>query len=134
MDARAELQRLGRRCGRRTHSWLLGLRHRVLMPHNQRLLVLCLNDSFAALWPMLARECDLELELCDSTERLVGAKDAVGTVAAGGEEERLERIFRDISPTEMPVAAVGANGERRTVVATVRAGAADFFSLTDDLD
>jgi len=103
-------------------------------PDNQRLLVLCLNDSFAALWPTLANECDLELELCNSTERLAGAKDAVGIVAAGGEEERLERIFRDISPTEMPVAAVGAHGERRTVVATVRAGAADFFSLTDDLD
>ena len=74
------------------------------------------------------------LELCEAAERIVSAKDAVGIVAAGGDEERLERIFRDISPSETLVAAVGAHGDRRTVVATVRAGAADFFSLTDDLD
>jgi DNA-binding NtrC family response regulator len=101
---------------------------------NQRLLVLRLNDSFAALWPTLARECGLDLELCDAAERLVGATDTVGIVSAGGDEERLERIFREIGPTDTPVAAVGAQSDRRTVVATMRAGAADFFALTDDLD
>ncbi|HEX4682117.1 MAG TPA: sigma-54 dependent transcriptional regulator [Gemmatimonadaceae bacterium] len=98
------------------------------------LLVLQLSDSFSALWPTLARECQLELEVTTSVERFDTARDAVGIVAAGGEEFRLDQVFRDLPVGDVQVAAVGADGDRRVAIATMRAGAADFFALTDDLD
>jgi DNA-binding NtrC family response regulator len=99
-----------------------------------RLLVLRVSDSFSTLWPTLARECGLQLEVTTSPELFDAATDAIGLVAAGGDEDRLETIFRDLSPNGIDVAAVASHGERRVVVATLRAGAADYFSLTEDLD
>ncbi|HXT17192.1 MAG TPA: sigma-54 dependent transcriptional regulator [Gemmatimonadaceae bacterium] len=98
------------------------------------LLVLKLSDSFSALWPTLARECELELEVTASVERFDTARDAVGVVAGGGEEHRFEQIFRDLAPCDMAIAAVGAERDRRIAVAAIRGGASDFFSLADDLD
>jgi DNA-binding NtrC family response regulator len=99
-----------------------------------RLLVFRVSDSFSSLWPTLARECGLELEVTTSPERFDTATDAIGLVAAGGDEDRLEDIFRDLSPRSIDVAAVASHAERRVVVATLRAGASDYFSLTEDLD
>ncbi len=99
-----------------------------------RLLVLRVSDSFSSLWPTLARECGLQLEVTTSPELFDTATDAIGLVAAGGDEDRLEEIFRDLSPRGVDVAAVASHAERRIVVATLRAGAADYFSLAEDLD
>jgi DNA-binding NtrC family response regulator len=99
-----------------------------------RLIVLRLSDSFASLWATLARECDLELEVTDSVERCATATDCVTLVAAGGEEDRLEELFQEKLSRENEIAAVCAHGERRTIVAAIRAGAADYFTLTEDLD
>jgi DNA-binding NtrC family response regulator len=97
-------------------------------------LVLRVSDSFSTLWPTLARECGLQLEVTTSPELFDAATDAIGLVAAGGDEDRLETIFRDLSPHGIDVAAVASHAERRVVVATLRAGAADYFSLAEDLD
>src|ERR1051325_5811551 len=99
-----------------------------------RLIVLRLSDSFSALWPALASEGNLELEMTESPGRFATARDALGVIAAGGEEHRLEGALRDLSMREIDAAAVGASVERRVAVAVLKAGAADYFSLTDDLE
>ncbi len=99
-----------------------------------RLIVLRLSDSFSALWPALAREGNLELEMTESPARFATARDALGVIAAGGEEPRLDGVLRDLAMREIDVAAVGASVERRVAVSAIKAGAADYFSLTDDLE
>ncbi|MEP6495403.1 MAG: sigma 54-interacting transcriptional regulator [bacterium] len=99
-----------------------------------RLFVLQLSDSFSTLWPTLARECGLSLEVTTSPARFETPSDGVGIVAAGGEEHHLEAAFRDLSPRSMEVAAVASHAEPRAVVAAVRAGASEYFALTGDID
>ncbi|HTE44598.1 MAG TPA: sigma-54 dependent transcriptional regulator [Gemmatimonadaceae bacterium] len=98
-----------------------------------QLLVLQLSDSFSTVWPTLARECGLRLEVTISPARFETASDGVGIVAAGGEEHRLENVFRDLSPRTIEIAAVTSHADLRTVVATVRAGASEYFALANDL-
>jgi DNA-binding NtrC family response regulator len=101
-----------------------------------RLIVLRVSESFSSLWLTLARELGLELELAVSPARFAVARDAIGLVAAGGDEGELEAVFREIGAHRpaIRIAAIGAVGDRRAVVPAVRAGASDFFTLPDDVD
>ena len=98
------------------------------------LIVLPLSDSFSAAWPLLAEECGLSLEIASSPADFHRSDDAVGIVAAGGDEERLEATFRLIEASRVEVAAVGADASHRLASAVSRAGAAEFFALTADYD
>ena len=98
------------------------------------LVVLALSDSFSAAWPVLAAECGLTLEIATSPADFQSSDDAVGIIAAGGEEARLEATFRQMDTARMEVAAVGALASHRLAGAVTRAGAAEFFALTDDFD
>jgi DNA-binding NtrC family response regulator len=101
-----------------------------------RLLVLCVSDSFSALWASLARELDLELEIVSSARRFADAPRAIGIISAGGEETQLESHLGEIGPREhvVEIAAIGSGDDRRAVVSAMRAGASEFFALPEDLD
>jgi DNA-binding NtrC family response regulator len=98
------------------------------------LLVLSLSDSFSSVWPSLAAECGLELELAASVEAFERRAGTVGIVAAGGEESRLPQTFRDLAPTTMEIAAVGSLPDHRLAVEVLQAGASESFALGGDYD
>ncbi len=98
------------------------------------LVVLKLSDSFSTAWAVLAKECGLTLEIATSPTDFDRLADAVGIVAAGGEEAQLERIVRQSVPCKTEVAAVGALANHRLASEVIRAGAAEFFALTEDYD
>ena len=98
------------------------------------LVVLTLSDSFSAAWPALATECGLTLVIAASPSDFDRHADAVGIVAAGGEETRLEATLRQLAPCSIEVAAVGALASHRLAAVAIRAGASEFFALTEDYD
>ena len=98
------------------------------------LVVLKLSDSFSAAWEALANEFGLKLELATSPAGLDRHDAAMGIIAAGGEEALLERVLHEIAPSRTPIAAVGALANHRLASAALRAGAAEFFALTEDYD
>jgi transcriptional regulator of acetoin/glycerol metabolism len=98
------------------------------------LLLLPLSDSFSAVWAPLASECGLRLELVDGVDGFARQSDAIGLVAAGGEESRLASIFRELPKGAGQVAAVGADPSHRLAATVTRAGASEFFVLAEDYD
>jgi DNA-binding NtrC family response regulator len=98
------------------------------------LLVFKLSDSFSAIWPELAAACDLRLEVTTSPADFDRHPNAVGVVAAGGHEHELEQQLRAILPCRIEVAAVGALASHRLAAAAIRAGASEFFALTEDYE
>ena len=106
-----------------------------MRPKSIRLIVLPVSDSFSSIWPALARDAGLELELATTPARFASARGAIGVVAAGGEEAVLEPLFRTIErgESDIEIAAISGEADRRMVVRCIRAGAADLFALPDDL-
>jgi DNA-binding NtrC family response regulator len=98
------------------------------------LLVLPLSDSFSAVWEPLAKECGLRLQLVDSAAAFAHGADAVGLIAAGGEEARLAPCCRELPVGGLEVAAVGADPSHRLAASVTRAGASEFFVLVEDYD
>ncbi len=97
-------------------------------------LVLALTDSFAAAWPVLARDAGLRVEMVNRPDDFVRDDAIVGVVAAGGEEHRLESALRALPPSSAEIAAVVANGDHRLAASAMRAGASEFFVLTTDYE
>lgn len=99
------------------------------------LLVLELSDSFAETWPRLARSAGLRYERAqDVAPFLERADTAVGIIAAGGDEARIEAALRGIGASPLEIAAVGCHADHRLVARVMQAGASEFFVLTQDLD
>lgn len=98
------------------------------------LVVLALTDSFAAAWPVLARDAGLRLETVRRAEDFARGDDIVGVVSAGGEEHRLESTLHALPKSTAEVAAVVANGDHRLAASAMRAGASEFFVLTNDYE
>jgi DNA-binding NtrC family response regulator len=96
--------------------------------------VLLLSDSFSAVWPELATEYGLRLETTESLAGFDGSDDTIGLVAAGGEEHRVAAVFHELAPHTMPTCAVGALASHRLASEVLRAGASEFFALTEDYD
>jgi DNA-binding NtrC family response regulator len=84
------------------------------------------------MWASLAESCGLTLSSAGSAAELHRLRDAVGIVAAGGAEERLESVFREMAPSGGEVGAVGAVASHHLAAAVVRAGAAELFALPQD--
>jgi len=95
------------------------------------LAVLRLSDSFAALWPTLAAECELDLALLDDASDFGGVHDGVCVIAAGGAEAGLAEALRK---TAGNAAAIGALADHRLAFLVARAGAAAYFAFPDDYD
>jgi DNA-binding NtrC family response regulator len=102
-----------------------------------KLVVLSLSDSFSSMWPTLADQCGLAyapIEVAAGFDRLTGA---VGVVSAGGTEEELESTLRQTASGQggaIEIAAVGARADHRLAAALVRAGAATYFALPEDME
>jgi DNA-binding NtrC family response regulator len=86
------------------------------------------------MWPSLAESAGLSLHIASGAAELHRLRDAIGLVAAGGAEERLEMTIREIAPAGAEVAAVGALASHHLAAAVVRAGAAELFVMPQDAD
>ncbi|HET7457268.1 MAG TPA: sigma-54 dependent transcriptional regulator [Gemmatimonadaceae bacterium] len=96
------------------------------------LLVYSLGPSFSALWPALAAECGLALEVVTDA-RAFQRRDAVGVVVGAGEEEALPAAVRDVAAARTnDVVAVGALPSHRVAASVMTAGAVDYFALPED--
>jgi DNA-binding NtrC family response regulator len=84
------------------------------------------------MWASLAESLGLTIAMASSPAELHRLRDGVGIVTAGGAEERLEPVFREIAPSGGEVAAVGALASHHLAAAVVRAGAAELFALPQD--
>jgi len=88
------------------------------------------------MWPTLADQCGLvytPLEAAANFDRLTGA---AGVVSGGGAEEELEGALRQATGGErgsIEIAAVGARADHHLAVTLVRAGAANYFALPEDV-
>jgi two-component system, NtrC family, response regulator HydG len=101
-----------------------------------KLAVLSLSDSFSTMWPMLAEQHGLTYVAVDTPAGFDRMTGAVGVVSGGGAEEELEAALRQTTGTErraMDLAAVGARADHRLAAALVRAGAATYFALPEDV-
>ena len=99
------------------------------------LLVLELSNSFSDTWPRLARAAGLRFErTLDTTPFRDRHDEAIGIVAAGGEEARIEGAIRGINGSPLEIAAVGCQADHRLAARVMRAGASEFFVLTQDID
>ncbi|MFI5228143.1 MAG: sigma-54 interaction domain-containing protein [Gemmatimonadales bacterium] len=99
------------------------------------LLVLELSESFSAAWPVLARDAGLRVEAAECAASFAHAgDDVVGLVAAGGAEQRLELTLRSLERPRAEIAAVVAEGDHRLAASAIRAGASQFFVLTQDYE
>lgn len=88
------------------------------------------------MWPTLADQHGLayvDVEAPGGFDRMTGA---VGIISGGGAEEELESTLRQTAGTDrgsMEIAVVGARPDHRLAAALVRAGAATYFALPDDM-
>ncbi|MGH3631851.1 MAG: sigma 54-interacting transcriptional regulator, partial [Sciscionella sp.] len=99
------------------------------------LLVLELSESFSAVWPQLGHDAGLRVESIDCPASFSRAgTDVVGLIAAGGEERRLEPTLRALPHRPAEIAAVVAQGDHRLATSALRAGASEFFVLTQDYE
>ncbi|AHG88366.1 sigma-54 factor interaction domain-containing protein [Gemmatirosa kalamazoonensis] len=97
-------------------------------------MVVTLSDSFVELWAQLAEAMGLRLEAVDTPAALDRRTNVVAVIAAGGAEETLVDAMRQVAGGDLEVAAVGALPSHRTAAAVVRAGAAEYFAVPQDLD
>ncbi|HTI64455.1 MAG TPA: sigma-54 dependent transcriptional regulator [Gemmatimonadaceae bacterium] len=99
------------------------------------LLVLQLSDSFSDAWPRLARTAGLRFErTVDAAPFHDHRHEAIGIIAAGGEEARIEGALRRINGSPLEIAAVGGQADHRLVARVMQAGASEFFVLAQDID
>jgi DNA-binding NtrC family response regulator len=99
------------------------------------------TDSFAEVWPRLARELQLEVELLEAADldapraaAPLAAHLAV-LVAAAGREEGAEPLVRRLRAAGIGRAfVVGARADHRLALMLARAGADEYFSLPADLE
>jgi DNA-binding NtrC family response regulator len=96
------------------------------------LAVYALSDSFAAVWPALAADCGFDCTIVDEPASFARLGGAVALLAAGGAEESLEPLVRQLAGGALTVVAVGADASHRLASALARAGAAEYFALPQD--
>ena len=99
------------------------------------LLILELSDSFSDTWPRLGRSAGLRYERAADFASFQGRQhNAIGIVAAGGVEARIEAAFRAIAGSPLEIAAVARQADYRLAARVMQAGASEFFVLTQDSD
>ena len=88
------------------------------------------------MWATLADQHGLAYVEVETPARFDRLTDAVGVISGGGVEEELESALRQATGTErgaIEIAAVGARPDHHLAAALVRAGAATYFALPDDV-
>ena len=99
-----------------------------------RLVVEQLSDSFAALWPELAAELELPLQVTQPASPLPDAEQTILLLAGGGAEAALPDAARRASADGQICAAIAADADYRLAATVLRAGADQIFVLPRDLD
>ncbi len=98
------------------------------------LMVQAINDSFAEAWPALAEEAGLSLRVTRELPSSIDGSRTLVLLAAGGDEDALPGLARELAPREVTFAAVGSAATHRLTASVMRAGADDFFVVPNDLD
>ncbi len=99
------------------------------------LVVQTISDSFASLWPTLATEVGLALDVRAATPKGVDPTGAIALIAAGGDESQLARACRELrADGEVTFAAIAADAGHRLTASVIHAGADQLFVLPEDLD
>jgi DNA-binding NtrC family response regulator len=96
--------------------------------------VLSLSESFSSVWPELAAEAGVVLQMVGDVADLGHHTGSIALIAAGGDEARAESLLRDNPLPGLELAVVGAQADHRLAVALMRAGAAEYFALPVDVD
>ncbi len=92
------------------------------------------SEAFADIWEWLCKEVedDVEVQLLRNGTPL--REFALVVLSAGAaEREALDWLERNDLAQHVPVIVAGIDYSRRTAMEAVRSGAADYFSLPDDL-
>jgi two-component system response regulator HydG len=96
------------------------------------------SDSFAGLWPGLATQSELALRLVPdaaASARETSDASAIVLLAAGGEEDELPRLARELAARGVSgFAVIASRATHRLTAAVMRAGADQLFVLPEDLD
>jgi DNA-binding NtrC family response regulator len=95
--------------------------------------LLSLSDSFGALWPELAAETGLTIVPVPEASMFPSLTSGLAVVNGAGVEETLPDVLRRVATGTVEVAAIGAVPSHRLAVQVVRAGAAEYFALPDDI-
>ncbi|MEQ1690153.1 MAG: sigma-54 dependent transcriptional regulator [Gemmatimonas sp.] len=98
------------------------------------LTVLRLSSSFESVWKHIANDCGLKEHVVTDVADLGLRTATFALVAAGGEEDQVERLLRASPVPGLEIAVVGAVANHRLAVTVVRAGAAEYFALPGDLE
>ena len=100
-----------------------------------RIAIVAPSDSFSEIWPQLARFAGATLEVASTVGEIRFMQSACGVViAAGGREECVPPILRDLEAARAAEAVVvGTEKDYRMVASLLQAGAADYFALPGDL-
>jgi DNA-binding NtrC family response regulator len=97
-----------------------------------QIVVLARSDSFESLWPELAAAHGAEASIVAAPAEVAPGAMAV-LLAVAGVEHEAEAILRTLGDT-VEALVVGAQADHRLAAALVRAGAADYFALPQDLE
>jgi DNA-binding NtrC family response regulator len=99
------------------------------------LAVVARGDTFAALWPELAKAHRLELLVVSSASQLSPTADFLPpVVVVAGREEEAEADVRSLRSAGLPPPiVVGSLPDHRQAVRLLQAGAAEYFALPEDL-
>jgi DNA-binding NtrC family response regulator len=98
------------------------------------LIVLELNESFAALWPRLARDAGMRLHSVADASAIASWREPAVAIVAAAENRALASMIRTLSTSALETAAVVAEADHRLAVDLMRAGAADVFVMGAELD
>jgi len=98
------------------------------------LMVYAINDSFAEAWSALATEAALSLRVTRELPPTIDGSRTLVLLAAGGDEDALPALARELAQREVTFAAIGSTATHRLTSTVLRAGADDFFILPPDLD
>ncbi len=96
--------------------------------------VLSLSASFGAVWADLASDVGLTMREVSDIADVGHVAGTIALIAAGGEEDQVERLLRSNPVPDLEIAVVGAIASHRLAVTVVRAGAAEYFALPGDLE
>jgi DNA-binding NtrC family response regulator len=99
-----------------------------------RLAVIALSDSFSGVWPQLAGFAGAELELAATVSEVRSLQSTCGViVSAGGVEDALVPLLRELRAAQAPDAVVaGTETNYRFVASLLQAGAANYFAMPSD--
>ena len=99
------------------------------------LVVYAISDSFGDLWPALATEVGLTLEMTSTLPAGADPTRAVVVITAGGDEAALPRAARELRANcDVAFAVIAADAGHRLAASVMRAGADQLFVLPEDLD